>query len=68
MYKYIKYILIPFLILLFYFLIPVEIFLKGNETTFVFIILTCFVIEYFIEIAMSVEKIYMRPISAIKAM
>ena len=68
MYKYIKYILIPFLILLFYFLIPIEIFLKGNETTFVFIILTCFVIEYFIEIARSGEEIYMRPISAIKAM
>ena len=66
--KYIKYIFIPISILLFYFLIPLEIFLKGNETTFVFIILTCFVIEYFIEIARSGEEIYMRPISAIKAM
>ena len=66
--KYIKYILIPFLILLFYFLIPIEIFLKGNETTFVFIILTCFVIEYFIDKAKSGEEIYMRPIAAIKAM
>ena len=66
--KYIKYILIPFLILLFYFLIPLEIFLKGNETTFIFIILTCFVIEYFIEKSRNGEKIYMRPISAIKAM
>ena len=66
--KHIKYIFIPITILLFYFLIPIEIFLKGNETTFIFIILTCFVIEYFIEKAKSGEEMYMRPISAIKAM
>ena len=66
--KYIKHILIPSLILLFYFLIPLEIFLKGNETTFIFIILTCFVIEYFIEKAKNGEEMYMRPIAAIQAM
>ena len=40
----------------------------GNETTFVCVILLCFVVEYFIESAKSGEPIYMRPIAAIKAM
>ena len=66
--KYIKYILLPLIIISFYFLIPLEIFLKGNETTFIFIILICFVIEYFIEKAKNGEEIYMRPIAAIQAM
>ena len=36
--------------------------------TFVCIVICCFVFEYFIEKAKSGEEIYMRPISAIKAM
>jgi len=66
--KYIKYIFIPSFILLFYFFFPLQIFLIGNETTFICIILLCFVVEYFIDKAKSGEKIYMRPIAAIKAM
>jgi|TARA_B110000263_G_scaffold194831_2_gene173092 hypothetical protein len=66
--KYIKYVFIPGFIFLFYFFFPFPIFLPGNETTFVCIIFLCFVIEYFIEKAKSGEKIYMRPIAAIKAM
>ena len=75
--KYIKYFLLPLLILIFYFLFqlsPLEffkglnIFLIGNETTFVCVILLCFVIEYFINKAKNGEEIYMRPIAAIKAM
>ena len=66
--KYIKYIFIPTFILLFYFFIPFPIFLIGNETTFICVILLCFVIEYFIEKAKCGEEIYMRPIAAIKAM
>ena len=66
--KYIKYIFIPVSIFLFYFLFSSKIFLTGNEMTFVLVILICFVIEYFIDKAKSGEKIYMRPIAAIKAM
>ena len=66
--KYIKYIIIPSSILLFYFLFPFQLFLPGNETTFICVLLLCFVIEYFIEKAKSGEEIYMRPIAAIKAM
>ena len=66
--NYIKYILIPTLIYLFYFFLPGELFLEGNETTFICVILLCFVVEYFIDVAKSGEEIYMRPIAAIKAM
>jgi len=65
---YIKYIFIPTFIFLFYFLFPLPIFLSGNETSFLCVILLCFVIEYFIEKAKNGEEIYMRPIAAIKAM
>jgi len=66
--QYIKYIFIPFLILLFYFFFPFSIFLEGNETTFVCVIFLCFIVEYFIEKAKNGDEIYMRPIAAIKAM
>ena len=66
--KYIKYIFIPASILLFYFFFPLPIFLIGNETTFICVILLCFVVEYFIDKAKSGEEIYMRPIAAIEAM
>ncbi len=66
--KYIKYILLPFIIILFYFISKSYLFLAGNEMTFVCIVICCFVFEYFIEKAKSGEEIYMRPISAIKAM
>ena len=66
--KYIKYILLPSLILILYYLFLGSLFLKGNETTFICILLLCFVVEYFIDIAKSGVEIYMRPIAAIKAM
>ena len=66
--KKIKYILIPLLALVIYLINPFNIFLTGNETTFIFVIIFCFLIEYFIEKAKSGEEIYMRPIAAIKAM
>ena len=66
--KYIKYILAPSFILLVYYFSPFNIFLIGNETTFICVIILCFVIEYFIEKAKNGEEIYMRPIAAIKAM
>ena len=64
--RYIKYILIPVLIITFYFICPF--FLIGNEMTFISVIICCFVFEFFIDKAKSGEEIYMRPISAIKAM
>ena len=66
--KYIKYILIPFLIVLFYFINPFNFFLIGNEMTFFCVVLLCFVVEFFIERAKNGEPMYMRPIAAIKAM
>ena len=66
--KYLKYFILPFLILFVYYSNPLNLFLIGNEMTFVCIIFLCFVIEYFIEKAKNGEEIYMRPIAAIKAM
>ena len=51
-----------------YFINPFNVFLNGNELTFFFVILSCFIIEYFIQKAKRGEEIYMRPIAAIKAM
>ena len=64
----IKYILFPLLFILLYFINPWNIFIKGNELSFVSVILSCLIIEYFIEKAKNGEKIYMRPISGINAM
>jgi len=66
--KYVKYIFVPISIFLFYFFSPFSLFLEGNETTFVCVVLLCFIIEFFIEKAKSGEDIYMRPIAAIEAM
>lgn len=66
--QYIKYFFFPLLILMFYFFFPLPLFLKGNETTFVCVVVLCFIVEYFIEKAKNGDQIYMRPIAAIKAM
>ena len=66
--KYLKYLFIPVSIISFYFFFPFSLFLEGNETTFVCVVLLCFIIEFFIEKAKSGEEIYMRPIAAIQAM
>ena len=63
-----KYVLFPFLFILLYFINPWNIFITGNELSFISVILSCFIIEYFIEKAKNGEKIYMRPISGINAM
>ena len=67
---YTKY---PFLffglfILVIYFFNPFKIFVIGNELTFVSIVLSCLIIEFFIQKAKNGESIYMRPIPAMKAM
>jgi len=66
--KYLKYISLPFLIILIYLINPMNLFLTGNEMTFLFVVILCFVVEFFIEKANNGEPIYMRPIAAIKAM
>ena len=66
--KIIKYLVIPFLIAVIYFLNPGSFFTTGNETLFIAILISCFLIEYFIEIAKNGEKIYLRPIAGLKAM
>jgi len=66
--KYIKYIFVPLFIITIYLLNPFNIFLNGNEMTFICAVIFCFVIEYFIQKAKNGEEIYMRPIAAIQAM
>ena len=65
-----KYGLIIFSALLFivYFINPSQIFVSGNELTFISIVLACLTIELFIQKAKKGEEIYMRPIAAMKAM
>ena len=65
---YIKYFLIPISLLVIYITNPFSVFASGNELTFFAMILSCFVIEYFIEKANKGEKIYLRPIAGISAM
>ena len=64
----IKYILAPMLLFTIY-LIGQEfsIFVKGNETIFIAILLSCFTIEYFLDKAKRGEQIYLRPIAGLKA-
>ena len=65
---YFKFLFIPITILIFYFLNPFNVFVNGNELTFVSVIVSCFTIEYFIRKAKNGQSIYMRPIPAMKAM
>ena len=65
---YFKFLFIPVIILTIYFLNPLNIFVNGNELTFVSVIVSCFTIEYFIRKAKNGQSIYMRPIPAMKAM
>jgi len=66
--QYIYFLIIPSIILVIYFLNPSNIFVDGNQLSFVSILVSCFIIEYFIQKSKSGEKIYMRPIPAMKAM
>ena len=62
------FLFIPGMVLIIYFLNPSNIFVLGNELTFISIIVSCFTIEFFIRRAKKGQEIYMRPIPAMKAM
>ena len=62
-----KYIITPIALLLVYYFGHGSLFLTGNETSFIFVLLCCLSIEYFINKAES-EEIYLRPIAGIEAM
>ena len=66
----IEYIIfIPLILLVLYSLnSKINIFVIGNELTFISIVIACATIEFFIRKAKNGEEIYMRPISAMKAM
>jgi len=64
----IGFFIFPIIIFGLYFSNPFSIFVKGNELSFVFVIISCFTIEYFIKKAKDGQEIYMRPIPAMKAM
>ena len=63
-----KYLFFSFLIISFYFLNPYNVFVNGNEMTFVFVVISCLTIEFFIQKAKAGEKIYLRPIYGMSAM
>jgi len=66
--QYLYFLVIPLIIIAIYFLNPGDIFVNGNELTFVSILISCFMIEYFIQKSKNGEDIYLRPIPAMKAM
>tara|TARA_B100000941_G_scaffold56537_1_gene36869 strand:+ start:45855 stop:46811 length:957 start_codon:yes stop_codon:yes gene_type:complete len=63
-----KYFLFPTLIISIYLINPFSIFIIGNELSFFSIIVSCFMIEFFIQKAANGEEIYLRPIAGINAM
>ena len=63
-----KYFLFPSLIISIYLINPFSMFVIGNELSFFSIIVSCFLIEYFIQKAANGEEIYLRPIAGINAM
>ena len=63
----VKYILAPILIVMVYYFGHGSLFLTGNETSFIFVLLSCLSIEYFINKAEH-EDVYLRPIAGIDAM
>ena len=63
----VKYILTLLGLLSIYYVGHGNLFLTGNETSFVFVLLSCLSIEYFINKAEN-EEIYLRPIAGIEAM
>jgi len=60
---------IPLILLVLHFInSQINIFVIGNELSFISIVMACTTIEFFIQKAKNGEEIYMRPISAMKAM
>jgi hypothetical protein len=55
-------------LIIIYYLNPFNIFVSGNELSFISIVMACITIEFFIQKAKNGDEIYMRPISAMKAM
>ena len=66
--QYLYFLIIPLIIIVIYFLNPGDVFVNGNELSFVSILISCFMIEYFIQKSKNGEDIYLRPIPAMKAM
>ena len=65
---YLKFLVFPLILIIIYLKNPSDIFVIGNELSFMTILVSCFMIEYFIQKAKNGENIYMRPIPAMKAM
>tara|TARA_B110000438_G_scaffold299785_1_gene350685 strand:+ start:1259 stop:2146 length:888 start_codon:yes stop_codon:yes gene_type:complete len=51
-----------------YIINPFNVFVSGNELTFISILISCLTIEFFIQKAKNGDEIYLRPIPAMKAM
>ena len=62
------FIIFSVLLLILYLITHSQIFVSGNGLTFISILVSCLIIEFFIQKAKSGEEIYMRPIAAMKAM
>tara|TARA_B100000902_G_C27291537_1_gene907414 strand:+ start:709 stop:1638 length:930 start_codon:yes stop_codon:yes gene_type:complete len=62
------FIIFPIIIFIIYMINPMNVFVTGNELSFYSILLSCIIIELFIQKAKNGEEIYMRPIPAMNAM
>ena len=59
---------LPVILILIYFINPSQLFVTGNETSFITIFVSCLTFEFFIRKAKNGENFYMRPIPAMQAM
>jgi len=62
--------ILSFGVLLFiaYFINPFDLFVSGNEMTFIFIVVSCLIIEFFIQRTKCGQKVFLRPIAGMQAM
>jgi len=62
------FLLFPLLLIIIYIINPFNLFVSGNELSFISLVISCLIIELFIQKAKNGEEIYMRPIAAMTAM
>ncbi len=62
------FLLFPLFLVIIYIINPFNLFVSGNELSFISLVISCIIIELFIQKAKNGEEIYMRPIAAMTAM
>ena len=66
--KYSYILSVGILLMIIYFVNPFDLFVSGNEMTFVFILLSCLIIEFFIQRTKGGNEVFLRPIAGMEAM